>query len=83
MANIIAILCRPKDEQYDEAKSLKRAETMSELSMDIVWEIFFYLSSAYNTLGDTLLTYLKELESTKQKQPLIQELRNTAGMVIC
>ena len=83
MANIIAILCRPKDEQYDEAKSLKRADTMGELSMDIVWEIFFCLSSAYNMLGDTLLTYLRELESTKQKQPLIRELKNMAGMVIC
>jgi len=83
MANIISILCRPEGEEYDESKSLKRAETMGKLSMDIVWEVFFCLSSAYNILGDVLLTYLRELKLTEQRQPLIQELKNTAGMVIC
>ena len=39
--NIISILCRPKGEAYNEKKSLARAEMFMDLTMDIVWEVFF------------------------------------------
>lgn len=41
--NIVAILCLKEDEEYDEDVCLERAEAFRELTMDIVWSVFFYL----------------------------------------
>ncbi len=70
MANIISILCRPKDEEYDEDRSLKRAETMMKLPMDTVWEVFFCIMKHYNMLGTHMWTYLLEgaLKAREQVQ---------------
>lgn len=67
MANIIAILCRPAGEKYNEETSLKRALMFDNLTMDIVWQVFFYLIPSYNSLQKILETYLKELESELKK----------------
>jgi hypothetical protein len=40
---VLAIVCRPKGEAYDEGKSLDRAERMGKVTMDVVWSIFFSL----------------------------------------
>jgi len=42
-ANMIAILCRPEGEPYDESTALLRAEQFKSLTMDIVWNVFFSL----------------------------------------
>ena len=39
----IAILCRPKDEDYNDQKVNERAELFKELPMSIVWQISFFL----------------------------------------
>ena len=75
-ANIISILCRPKDksgkiEKYDEDVSLKRAESFKSLNMDIVWEVFFCLAEQssmriqYSTLK-RLETALSQPQPEKQ-----------------
>ena len=43
VANIIAILCRPKGEEYNETVSLERAKDFLELPMDLCWNVFFSL----------------------------------------
>jgi len=48
MALIIAILCRKDREEYNEQTALKRAEDFKELTMDIVWGIFFYIIGGLN-----------------------------------
>jgi hypothetical protein len=40
-ANILSILCRKKGEQYDENISLERAKEFLDITMDIVFEVFF------------------------------------------
>jgi len=51
LANIIAILCRPENEVYDERVSAKRAEMFQEkITMDIAWEVFFCLLEHFSTL---------------------------------
>jgi hypothetical protein len=57
-ANIVAILCRPKDEPYDENVCLARAETMKSLPMDIVWEVFFCLNELLFTQNKHDLMFL-------------------------
>ena len=60
MSNIISILCRPKDEEYDEEKSLERAKTMMKLPMDIVWEVFFCTVKQFDMLQRCTWIYLAE-----------------------
>ncbi len=68
LANIVSILCRPAGEVYNEVKSLARAETMSELTMNIVWEVFFCLIPAKDMLDNILQTFLKEAGLQERKQ---------------
>lgn len=42
-ANLLAIMCRPEGEMYDEETSLARAERFISLTMDKVWDVFFSL----------------------------------------
>lgn len=41
--NIISIVYRPEGEEYDEDKSLERAEKLKTLDMKTAWGVFFYL----------------------------------------
>ena len=42
-ALLIAILCRPDGERYDEATALNRADRFLGLPMSVVWDVFFSL----------------------------------------
>ena len=66
--NIISILCRPKGEEYDEEKSLKRAEDMGKLTMDVFWEVFFCIIKQSHILKRDMLICLlgQELKTKKQ-----------------
>lgn len=66
--NIISILCRPKSEEYDEEKSLQRAESMGKLTMDIFWEVFFCIIKQSHILKRDMLICLlgQELKTKKQ-----------------
>lgn len=44
ISNIVSILCVKEGEEYDEDISLARAKHFKHLTMDIVWDVFFYLS---------------------------------------
>lgn len=60
LANIVSILCVKEGEEYDEDISLKRAEEFKTLTMDVVWDVFFYLSELLNLYGDYILSSSKE-----------------------
>lgn len=64
-ANIIAILCRPKGEVYNENISLSRVSKFMTLPMDIVWQVFFCITESFNTLNDCTRLYLKAMEIQK------------------
>lgn len=50
-ANIVAILCRPAGESYDERQSLQRVPLFRQkLTMDVVWAVFFYTVQQYGLL---------------------------------
>lgn len=67
-ANVISILCKPKGEKYNEKISMERAELFQELTMDIVWEVFFYIQD--------FSTNLKSLSLTCSVLQLVKELKN-------
>lgn len=64
-ANIIAILCRPSGEVYNENISLSRVSKFMTLPMDIVWQVFFCITESFNTLNDCTRLYLKAMEIQK------------------
>ena len=74
MANVIAILCRPKVkgliQKYDEATSLKRAAQLKELPMSVVWEVFFYVVRHTSISNSNILMSLvqRELLTLRRKQ---------------
>lgn len=41
LGNILSILCRPEGEEYDEDTCLERAVKFQDLTMDVVWNVFF------------------------------------------
>lgn len=65
--NLISILCRPKGEQYDEARSLERAKKMDTLTMDIFWEVFFCATKCFNISNANTLTSLLQSESLQRE----------------
>ncbi len=77
-SKIIAILCRPKGEAYDETTCGNRAEGFMSLTMDKVWEVFFSL------LESTVIFQQHSLLSTLQAELLAllsgSKSKPTAGM---
>ena len=61
LANIVSIICLKEGEQYDEEVCLKRAEKFKDVTMDIAWDVFFYL-------GELLDTYTKAILSSSQEK---------------
>ena len=80
-ANIISILCRPKGEEYDEQTSLKRADMFMDLTMDIVWEVFFCIHQLSIISSQNILIYQSEkaLEATNLKRPALIRLGGMGG----
>jgi len=58
----MAILCRPKGEEYDPDKSNVRALEFKQLPMDIVWEFVFFSIRQTSRFKKLTETYLKEGE---------------------
>lgn len=80
--NIISILCRPKDEAYNEKKSLARADKFMDLTMDIVWEVFFCIHrlSIISSQNIQIYTLKRVLAQQKNsKHPVLKRLAGMAG----
>lgn len=60
LANIVSILCLKDGEEYDEDVCLERAKAFKFLTMDIVWDVFFYL------YGSTIVCQIYSLQSTQE-----------------
>lgn len=78
-ANIIAILCRPEGEVYDEDTSLARAEVFKGLPLDIVHGVFFSLIDSIRIYSLDMMRYLVEDsgEATSVNQLLYQNWGGT------
>ena len=74
---LVAILCRPmingRRESYDEQKAFKRAEEFKTLTMDVVWEVSFFLTKSLDKLNSVTKSYL-QAESLR-----LLRLRKKAG----
>jgi len=57
---LIAILCRPKGEKYDEATILARAEKFTALGMDIAWKVLFFSMDCIILLLNDMESYFRE-----------------------
>ena len=80
-ANIISILCRPKGEVYDEKTSLRRADIFMDLTMDIVWEVFFCIHQLSTISSQNMLIYKLEKDLEIQKSLKRAGLKRSGGMV--
>jgi hypothetical protein len=58
---ILAILCKPFGEQYDDQNVNERSESFKTLPMNIVWSIAFFLNSSKNIYKRISNHYLREL----------------------
>ena len=75
LAMILAILCRPAGEQYDQDTALKRAAEFQQISMDIVWNVFFSFLVPLTLLNQfiqisTLQKEIAELNGPEKSTPL-------------
>ena len=61
----IAMLCRLKDEDYNDQKVKERAEVFKELPMDVVWQIAFFLIRQKLKSLKHLLQSLEEVRAVK------------------
>jgi len=61
IAMLIAVYCRPKGEQYDEKKTIERAEKFKSLPMEVAWELFFYIYKQLNMSVRTISTYYQQI----------------------
>jgi hypothetical protein len=71
LANIVSILCTKEGEEYDEDVCLDRAEKFMDLTMDIVWDVFFYLDELWS------LSTLHTLQSSLEEGNLNKLLRQS------
>tara|TARA_B100001094_G_scaffold333070_1_gene408314 strand:- start:12731 stop:13429 length:699 start_codon:yes stop_codon:yes gene_type:complete len=66
----MAILCREKNEVYDEQLIQKKTKMFQELTMDIVWKFVFFLTKQINICNQNFQTYSKtetELKTDTQQ----------------
>ena len=71
-ANVIAIICRPKGEKYDEGRAIERAKAFRKLPMSIYWRVFFWLMKLKEKLQEHILTSsmaeVSKLRSARKSQ---------------
>ena len=61
MSEVAAVMCRKKDEEYSEDMVIERSKLFSDLTMDIIWEVFFYTVRQCNTSAKLASTYTAKL----------------------
>jgi len=71
---LIAILCRRKDEQYDETLTLARAERFKQLPMSIAWEVFFYIYKQLSISIERMQTYTETISTQIQSMKTLTEI---------
>lgn len=62
--NIVSLMCMKEGEEYDEEHVSRRAEAFKDLTMDIVWDVFFYISNLNRISKNLSQSYLLE-EATR------------------
>lgn len=70
---ILAILCRPEGEAYNEKVARARAEKFKSLSCSLALDVFFCRFARMSTMANLTLTYLQQIakgEATKADIPL-------------
>lgn len=78
-ANIVSIMCRPEGEEYNEKKSLERAEKFKELPMSIVWEVFFCIQQLLTISSqNTQISQLRKVVD-RQRKLRLQALKHSDG----
>lgn len=66
MALIVAILCRPEGEKYDEMKARERAEEFRQLPAYIAFEVFFCKLWQTTTTVGLIGAYLGQMRKADQ-----------------
>lgn len=80
---LIAILCRPMGEKYDEATVLSRADKFGSLGMDIAWKVLFFSMDCTTLLLNDLESYFsQEKISGLEELSLNRVLRHSDGMAV-
>lgn len=72
MPMLMAVLCRPEGEPYNEATVRARYELFKDCPLSVVWEVYFFLSDYLTVLKNVTQTYLQNLTSKRQRQAIFQ-----------
>lgn len=79
MARLMAVLCRPEGEKYDEEKIRERIEPFKKLTLDKVWEVDFFLTGYLNGFAQNVAVYLQGEGSRLEKQQSLQDSADLDG----
>lgn len=80
---IVAIVCRPIGEEYDTKKVFERAEKLKDVTMDVVFEVFFCLIAFLLMRNQRdLQSLLKEVQSNRKLPQRIADYRSKVGTAI-
>lgn len=80
---LIAILCRPLNEKYDEPTVLKRSEKFGQLGMDIAWKVLFFSMDCTTLLLNDLESYFSQEKISGQEELLLNQVsRHSDGMAV-
>jgi hypothetical protein len=63
----IAIIYRPKGEDFDEERCFSRLEDVKDLTMDTVWQISFFLSDLSSTFQANIHSYSEKIREALAK----------------
>ena len=75
IAEQMAILCRERDEQYDENLVKKKTKLFADLDMGVVWNFIFFLTKQINIYKPHIQMYSKAVTETQtDTQPKIGKL---------
>lgn len=77
---LIAIMCRPQGEKYDEQTVLQRADKFVKLPMSVAWKVLFFSMDCITLLLNDMESYFKEGTSEQAEQLLNPALERMDGM---
>jgi hypothetical protein len=72
VAQMIAVYCRKENEQYNPEAVLERIPKFKNLPMNVVWEVFFYITELGARSAVAMLLYSAQLEKAIREARLMK-----------
>jgi hypothetical protein len=74
LAFFMAVYCRKKGEKYNQQNTIARQDLFNDLTMDVVWSVFFYIAKLTSESMKTLAYFSKVLE-LEERTKLVRQAK--------